>query len=739
MAREAHQISGDAAERNWSAFIAAYPSHEKWLKSAQRCNDYFLGNQWDEEDLEKLGDRPALTINEIFQVILAVRGHYSTMRTDVAYKPRRKGATEEIAEALTRLFDQILETNDYHEAVEPRVFEDALIEDRGFFDVRIDYDQNVLGEVKVSVLDPRSVVIDPGAKEYDPASWTQVFIDRWLSLDDIELHYGKDKRRSVESLTVEPGDTFGHRSVRYESYGEDEHTPGVPIDREDEKRVKCVRVVERQYYKLGLIEEFVDPMTGETRAVPERWEPERIAAVRQTYGLGLRKRMVKRVRWTVSADHVTLFDGWSPYPNFTVVPYFPVFRRGHPSGLVRHLLDPQQQFNKTESQCLHVINTTANSGWVAEEGSLANMTTEELEENGAKTGLVITYERNRPPPEKITPNPIPTGLEHYAAKARGYIHSIPGASALLGESAERDVSGVVLEQAKSRALTGLQVIFDNLEYSRKLLAKRILECVQRFYVEPRVYRMTDWRDPEQGEQAVAINQQIAGEIVNNVTLGEYEVVAGSAPARDTFEETQFAEALQLREAGVMIPDHHIILSSHLAGKRAIANEVKQLQGLGEPTPAQQMLQELELRRLMAEVAELEAKAMNLQSSAQFNAARAQTEAAGEEREMFDVLARYQMEAARLKADLEKKAADLKNKLELAGIHAGVKQQLTRYQKAMDASGKDRDRLLDAEKAALQSRTQLALGQMSAQAQAARAKQNSSQAKVTNGRNRRAGR
>lgn len=706
----------DAASRNWTAFLNALNSgHDAWVKEAERNNNYYLGNQWSDADraaLESKG-RPALTLNEILRVVNAVKGHQSTTRADVVYKARRKGATAEVADALTRLFSQILDANDYHDLLEPRLFDDGIIEDRGYLDVRMSYTHNVLGEIKIAAVDPRTVVLDPGAREYDPDTWTQVFRDRWLSLDDIELFYGKDKRQSVEALAASPGDTFGSRSVAYESFGGDYDS--APIDATDRKRVKRVRVIERQHRMLGLRTEFVDTTTGDTRAVPESWPPERVALVAQTYGFGVRRVMTRRIRWTVSADHVLLFDGWSPYDRFTIVPYFPIFRRGRPSGLVRHLIDPQDLLNKTESQSLHVINTTANSGWMLEEGSLSNMTPEQIEQRGAETGLILVYGRNREKPEKILPNSIPTGLENFSAKSRDYIQSIPGVAGLVGGPADPEISGVALDQTRTRDLTGLSVVLENLDYTRKLLARNVLSLVQKFYTEPRVYTAVDWSDPEQGEQEIAINQQVAGEIANNVTLGEYDVTSTTAPSHDTFTDMQFSYALQMREAGITIPDYHVILASPLAGKRQIAQEVKQLEGLGEPTQEQLMVQELQLRRLQAEVAEIEAKVLDYQASAQLDQARAQAAVQGEQREQFDVQSRYQMELERLKADLEKKRADLENKIQLAAMHVRAKEQLTKFGAAMGAGDKDRDRDADLGKAVLQSRTQLALGALNAAA------------------------
>lgn len=708
---------------NWASFSRAYShGHDNYLTIAKKCSDFVHGDQWDpalKAQIEADG-RPCLTINEILRVVNTIQGQYSTTQADVVFKPRGKGATAEVAHTLTRLFDQILEANDYHESVEPAVFLDGIVEDRGYFDVRVSTDENIQGEVKITALDPRSVVLDENAKEYDPATWTQVHVDRWMSLDDITLWYGQDKADQVTIWAGDPSQTFGATSVRYESFGGEDHIPGIPAAPQDEHRIKAVRVIDRQYRKLRRVREFVHPITGETRDVPDTWTEAHVQTAAANFGLIIRKALRKRVRWTVSADNITLHDDWSPYNDFTVVPYFPMFRRGQPSGVVRHLLDPQEQFNKSESQGLHVVNTTANSGWVIEAGSLVNMTPEELAKRGSTTGLVLVYGRNRQAPDKILPNPVPPGLENFSAKAKQHIQNIPGVAALVGQVPDERVSGVKLDRMQTKELLGLQVVFDNLDFSRKLLARRVLDCVQKYYTEHRIFYVTNWRDPEMPEEEVQINRAAAGMITHNVTVGEFEVVASSAPARDTAEDSQFAEVLQLREAGIQIPDHHVILASRLPGKRAIAEEVKQMQGLGEPSPMQQQLAELQIRRAVAEIEGIEAQAAEREAQAMLWQSKAQVEITGEQRAGQEAAAQHMRELARIKADLMKQANDLANKIELAQVHTGAKEGLTRYQQLMGSANKDLDRRQDLNKALLSSRTTLAAAAMARDAKKASA-------------------
>ena len=115
-----------------------------------------------------------------------------------------------------------------------------------------------------------------------------------------------------------------------------------------------------------------------------------------------------------------------------------------------------------ESQMLHIVNTTANSGWIYEEGSLLNMTTEELEERGAETGLVMAVKRGSDRPEKIMANQIPTGLDRLASRAQANVAGIAGVEGLVGQPS-REVSGVALDQLESRGLIQVDVPFDSLE------------------------------------------------------------------------------------------------------------------------------------------------------------------------------------------------------------------------------------------------------------------------------------
>lgn len=666
-----------AVKQQWEAYVRARDNgHLDYVEVARKCDDYYTGKQWDEAVVSELdaARRPHNTVNLVLSTVNAVLGEYISSREDLSFKPMGGGATQEIATALRSVTHQI-QQNNKSRWVEQQVFSDGLIEDRGYFDLRIDFTDSLEGEVREVAIDPKDVLLDPGAKEYDPASWSEVYISRWWTPDQIAAYYGEavaDRLRYIG-----PNASYGSDSVQFDTatFAQDQTNQIIYGDQfssadAEARRVRRVRVIERQYYKLKTVYTFVDPATGDTRDAFPTWELDRVQEFGKKFGLAIIKKVKRAVWCCVTADHELLFNDWFLSPTFSIIPYFPYFRRGRPVGLVRNLLSPQDLLNKVSSQELHVINTTANSGWVIQAGSLINMTTDELAQVGAKTGLVLEYSRGFEKPEKIQPNSVPTGLDRISGKAAMYFREISGVSeAMLGiEAAE--VSGVALENKQRRGLVQMEIVFDNLAKTRALRAEKYLELVQQFYTETRVVRITE-RDINGDEvvSEVAVNQPTAeGTIVNNLTLGEYQVVVSSTPTRESAEENTFAKLMQLREAGVLVPDWKILEVSGLPDRQDFVDYAKQMAGALEPTPEevqrQQLFQEMEMRMLMAQVADLEATVQERSANIQLTLAKAEAEGQKVPAELQKLGAQLRVEMERMRQESADKRAELLARLEL---------------------------------------------------------------------------
>ena len=664
-------------DNNWARYVRARDAgHTDYIKTAIKCDRYYRGEQWDQTDIDALDSegRPHLTINTILSTVNTILGEQSSKRADVLFKPRRN-SSDEVAAVLTKLYMQISDNNQY-DYLESQVFADGIIQDRGYFDIRMNFDDHIEGEVLITAEDPLDILPDPDAKDYDPTTWNEVIKTKWLSIDDIEQQYGQEKADRLRVI-AENGEHLGRDSMdlvemRDSTFGDVEEAvlSGGHID--DKHSVRAIRVVERQHRKLTLTPHFVDPKTKDMRVVPESWDEERTELFAQEFGLGMLKKLVKKVRWTITADQVVLHDDWSPYKDFTIVPYFPYFRRGKPFGMVRNLLSPQEQLNKISSQELHIVNTTANSGWVVETGSLNGMTSDDLQERGAQTGLVLEYNRGSAAPSKIQPNQIPTGLDRIGQKAANNIKEISGVSdAMLGQDSA-EVSGVAIQAKQNRGQIQIQVPLDNLARSRVFVAKNIMCLIQSFYTEERVIQITNDDDPMKPREELVLNQMTPeGEVVNDMTLGEYDVVVSSMPARDTFDESQFAEALQLRQVGIAIPDDAIIEYSHLQRKGELAKRIRMLTGV-EQSPEQQeaaqMQQQIQMEQVKLELQKLQSESANLQAQAMLATAKAN-----------DIETTPEKEMAELEARMELKRQELDVRMQLAELSATQKEQVSETQ------------------------------------------------------------
>ncbi|NMG64364.1 genomic island protein [Azoarcus indigens] len=630
---EAHEQDGtQLARENWERYqYCVSRGHRDYTRLASRLEGFYLGGgeQWSREDLEILHEqgRPAYEFNEVMPAINAAVGYQIHNRMDIAFRPRGGDATKELAEVRTKVAKQIADNCRLHWK-ETEVFGDGMIQQRGFFDVRMGYDDAVLGELSISVLDPLDVMPDPDAKSYDPKDWADVTVSKWLTLDEIEGQYGKDARLRAEGARALGDEDFGE--------GDDDGTSRNKFGWQDTGRYDAeyagggprrLRVIDRQKRVLSQMQVAIFP-GGDVRQLAGDEKPEVLEQLRAN-GAFITRRMMKRVRWIVSTCDALLHDTWSPYDRFTVVPFFPYFRRGKTRGMVDNAVGPQEALNKAVSQYVHIINTTANSGWAVEQDSLTNMTTEQLEEFGASTGLVVEYATGKRPPQKIQPNQVPAGVDRIIDRAAGTLKEVTVPDAMRGTQGP-ETSGIAIQSKQFAAQQGLAVPLDNLARTRAMVADWIDYAITKYYDSERVFRITK-TDPLSGkevEEELTINQWVpeSGGYLNDMTSGEYDVVVTEQPMQVTFENGQFQQAMEMRGAGVRVPDSVVIRHSNLTDKHEIIQQMEAASAT-PPDPlaeAEAVLAQARARLAEAQAERARAEAVNKSIEGMFSSAQTAT-------------------------------------------------------------------------------------------------------------------
>lgn len=628
-------INTELATKVWNRYAHCRDNgHEAFVLKADKCERFFRGDQWDPTDKAKLDlvRRPALTINKIISTISNVLGEQIFNRAETSFRPRA-GARSDIADVLTKVFKQISDNNQL-DWKRSDMFADGIITSRGFLDVRIEYDDNMQGEVRIENFNPKNVLIDPDGDQYDPDTWNEVFTTKWMTPDDIAVLYNKKDAEELRNKTASFY-TYGYDSIEFlrDRFG-DRAVAQYVGDFDVSSVTRNIRVIERQHRALDRQKHFFSPETGDTRQIPDTFGRDKIAFFVEKFGFRVINKLVNRIKWDVVADNVVLHSEWSPYKHFTIVPFFPYLRHGNTIGLVENLLGSQELLNKVTSQELHVINTTANSGWKVKAGALVNMTIEELEQKGAQTGLVVEV-NDIDGVEKITPNAVPSGLDRISYKAEEHIKSISGVPDSAMGADRADVAAKAIQAKRQAASTNLVKPMDSLTRSDYILARNVLDLIQEFYTEERLQTITN--DETTGEtETFAVNQpnpvpqeefeaDPANEgspydmIVNDLTLGEYTAHISSVPRRETLEDSQFEQAVSLRELGVRLPDSVLIDNSRLMGKKEL---IKQMQAEANSEAAQAAAQ-LQTRGQEAEIAETEAKTQQKMADAQLKQAKTQ--------------------------------------------------------------------------------------------------------------------
>lgn len=639
------------ATKVWNRYAWARDNgHAQFVQKADDCEQMFAGNQWKEEDKVKLraARRPALTINKILPTIANVMGEQIYNRSEISFRPR-SGAPEGIASALAKVFKQISD-NTQLDQKRSDMFADGIITSRGFLDARISFNDSMEGEVAIELLNPKNVIVDPDGESYDPDSWGEVFVTKWVTADDIAVLYNEE---DAEYLRNRPGSYFpyGYDSIQFnrDRFG-DRFSTGWVGDGDQSNVLRNIRLIERQYRELDRQKHFVVPSTGDMRQIPKEFDANKIAYYVDTLGFQVTEKLVRRIKWTVIADSVVLHDEWSPYKHFTVVPYFPFFRHGKTIGMVENLLGSQELLNKVSSQELHVVNTTANSGWITKVGALQNMSIQELEMRGAETGLVVEV-TEMDALQKIVPSTVPSGLDRISYKAEEHIKTISGVSDSAQGFDREDVAAKAIQQKRQAGATNMAKPLDSLVRSDYILARNVVDLIQDYYTEQRLLTIT--KDKITGEsETVSINEPTAeGQIINDLTLGEYDVVITSIPQRETLEDSQFEQAMAMREAGIMIPDDFLIGTSRLLEKKQLLEQMS----ANASSPQAQAAQQTQQRGAEADVAKTEAETRQKNADAVLKGAKAKKEDVAGQKDAMTPVAQEQGDGG---AALAKTHADI---------------------------------------------------------------------------------
>lgn len=587
-------------------------AHSRWKDQAKQHFDFVAGEQWSPEDkaimMEEM--RPAVVFNRSAPMVDAVTGAEVLNRQQVQYYPREVGDAK-VSEMMTAAADYARDNCDAEDQ-ESDAFSDLVICGMGWTETFMDYDETPEGDIRVPRVDPLEMGWDPRAKQRNLTDSRYRYRVRNYDKDDFKARFGKEMYTRVLNA-MEDGDGLEggvSQDVPYDEYRNEGDSQG--------KSRQQITVVQMQWWDLEDVL-LVQGAGGLEEAKPE--SVKQIAMMALMNGMqppSTDKRKMKRFYQAVYAGNVLISKKPLPCPKFTFNCMTGKRDRNTNTwyGLVRAMIDPQMWANKVLSQSIHIMGTSAKGGAFFETGAFKNQ--KKAEKDFSKPGSLIELQPGTIAGNRLQEKQgaqLPPAMKDMLAFAVESLPNVTGINLEMLGLVQREQAGVLEAQRKRSGYAILAVFFDALRRYRKEQGRVMLEYIDKFMSDGRLIRIKG----DDGQQYVPLFRQPG--------VTKYDVVVDEAPMSQNQKDQVWGMLMQMAP---MLKDAPPAIWGELLEysplPTSLAAKIKEIIAQPQqPDPAQQAMQQLEMADRQAEVGQKEA-------SAQLDAARAQAEMIGAQRD-----------------------------------------------------------------------------------------------------------
>lgn len=464
-----------------------HPTWSDWRKNSLTCFKYKEGDQWTSTEKAELDKRkqPATVNNQVSVTIERMVGQFVKQKVRIGYRGRNP-QDKAVADVLSDLF-LFIRQNTGLEFEEREMADDGFTGGFGVLETGVTFNDNFEPEITIKHEDPFNIFPDPFSKRYN---WnddaTYICRAKWVDMEEAKELY-PDYEKEIEALSND--DSLSGRisnnsavdSFRNENYI-------------DTKR-RRIRLVECQYKEKEResICLFGDGTVVDkdslilTKPTGQKTQITKEKLVELKSG-GLQYEEIDRIniklKIGIFTSNILLDYKESKLKNFSFVPYF-VHRKksGEPYSLVFIALSMQDAINHRESKSISLLN---NNRTFAEEGAITNKT--DWAQEVARSDGIAVLNRGYFDKFKIDEH-IDIGQIHFTMhnQAKDDFRRITGINPdALGEPSEvRSGVGIARKQAMTDVI--IAPIFDNLRRTRQILAGNVLELIQVYYTEPKVF------------------------------------------------------------------------------------------------------------------------------------------------------------------------------------------------------------------------------------------------------------
>lgn len=365
---------------DWLRETETSASETNWRLSAKEDYQFYAGKQDTAEVLTALEEqrRPATVYNEIKPKVDMLCGIVGQSKWDVDVLP--VGTEDEpLAELMTGTMQHFRRKLKLQK-LESDCFMHAVQAGRSFQYFWINSENPFRPEIRSKRLSGFDVFVDPDSVEQDLSDARFVFIQKWLTEDEVKRYWPQYPAEAIMS-------------------GVGSRVDGLSFFDEAGRKFRFIEGWYKTYVKKVW---FVDPVSGKERALSRK---EFVAYAKQLRGgMGLvevggdagipmpdgYETWVEEINYIIFSDTVELEGGVSPYKGlkkFPLIQYtaYQAVDDNTWFGVVNQMKDPQRSVNTMRRQLLHLLQTLPKGILVHEAGAILNI--DEYEERGSEPGF----------------------------------------------------------------------------------------------------------------------------------------------------------------------------------------------------------------------------------------------------------------------------------------------------------------------------------------------------------------
>ena len=614
---ELHRFHSDLVEK----FQASEESGDTSRRKAERDIDYYDGKQWTEKEVKELRRRgqPAISMNLIRQKVDFLQGLERNQRTVPNALPRTP-QHEQDAHAVKDALRYVADLNRYDEQ-RSRAWKDILTAGWGGMEVVVEERAPTRQELMAST----SMGMEP-QPYYDVrvrrCQWDRMFWDPYSAEEDFSdaaylgMVIWMDRDEAVRRYGAEAGkvfdDTVAATSIT-STFDDRPKTPWVSNDRRRRVRVVQMYFIDEdgewsfcEFTKGGLLQYGPSPFETE--------------------------------------------DGEREHPYSWRSAY--VDRENNRYGVIRDLIDPQDEANKRRSKALHHFTVRQTYG---NKRALGDLSARELRQQLARPDghIELTGEATFGQDFGIIPaNDQAAGHFELLQQAMGIFEVMGPNASMMGKKDGNESGRAIMAQQQGGAVQ-MGTLTETLREMDLEVYRKVWRRVRQFWSGQTWVRVTDdlnnlkfvalnepqmepvmqpvfdpatgamdeqpMIDPGTGEPAMQpVIDPATGQPImqNHVSELDVDIEIDDAPDMGTLQQEEFSQLIELAGFGIRFPDKVYLAASNLRNKGELIEMMDEAaQQQAEPPPEAQAALMLELQGKEAENAEKSASAMLKQAQA----------------------------------------------------------------------------------------------------------------------------